>query len=266
MAERTSCHGCVYSWWEAGAWVRTVGMGWPAGPVCGNQPEAPGRVRECPRGEVCRNYRARPPVPQGESVRTIPLGDGVYAYVDAADYEWLSQWQWRLHGGYPARHPNRKGKKTVVFMHREIMRPPKGKIVDHISGNRCDNTRANLRNITMQENMQNKKKQAGASSIYKGVSLNRKTGRWRSQVNRGKESYFLGEFDVEVEAAKAYDHKAVEVFGEYARPNFPEEWPAAKRKRVHAKWLREQAKGNGPGSKKRGVRKGRRGKNGVVGG
>ena len=243
---QATCHTCVYARWDSGLWVRTMWSGFPARPTCGNQPESYGRMKECPCKEVCRNYRVRPPVPQGEGVKTIPLGDGVYAYVDAADYEWLNQYQWRLcSGGYAGRHVNRNGKHLLLFMHREIMTPEEGKIVDHASGNKLDNTRANLRNITPQENQQNRRKQRGSSSIYKGVTYCKATGRWRARVDRGKERYYLGQFDTEVEAARAYDCKAVELFGEFARPNFPDEWPAEKRRKAHARWLREQAREGG---------------------
>jgi len=198
-------------------------------------------MKECPRGGVCRNYRVRAPVPQGEGVKTIPLGDGLYAYVDGADFEWLNQWTWRVHGGYAARHVKRK----VIFMHREIMKPPKGKIVDHVNGNKFDNTRANLRNITPQENQHNRRKQRGASSIYKGVTYYKAGRCWRASLSCGKECYYLGQFETEVEAARAYDYKAVQVFGEFARPNFPDQWPAARRRKVHAQWLRQQARREG---------------------
>jgi len=111
------------------------------------------------------------------------------------------------------------------LMHREIMKPPKGKIVDHVNGNKYDNTRANLRNSTRQENQHNTRKRAGGSSIYKGVAYCKATGRWRASLDCRKEHYNLGRFDSEVEAARAYDYKAAQVFGESARPNFPEEWP-----------------------------------------
>ena len=35
--------------------------------------------------------------------------------------------------------------------------------------------------------------------------------------------------DDEVEAARAYDRQAVEYFGEFARLNFPKEWPPERR-------------------------------------
>ena len=225
MATQASCHSCVYSQWDRALWVRTVGTGWPAGPTCGNQPDSPGRIKECPYGWVCRNYRLRPPVPQGEGVKTIPLGDGLYAYVDAADFEWLNQWTWRVHGGYAARHETRNGKRSVVYMHREIARPPKGKVTDHINANKLDNTEANLRNITHQQNQQNRRKQRGVSSIYKGVSYSKLARRWQACVDCGKERFYLGRFDTELEAARAYDRKAAEVFGPFARLNFPDEPP-----------------------------------------
>jgi hypothetical protein len=37
----------------------------------------------------------------------------------------------------------------------------------------------------------------------------------------------LGRFDDEIEAAKAYDRKAIELFGEFAYLNFPDEAYAA---------------------------------------
>jgi hypothetical protein len=48
-----------------------------------------------------------------------------------------------------------------------------GKVVDHISGNKLDNTRANLRNITQGQNIRNKAKCFGSTSIYKGVYYER---------------------------------------------------------------------------------------------
>jgi hypothetical protein len=237
MAKQVTCHSCVYAHWDPGLWMRTLWSGFAAWPSCGNQPDSYGRMKECPR-EVCRNYRARPPVPKGENVKTIPLGEGLYAYVDAEDYDRLSQRHWRFCNGYAGRQE--KGK--LIFMHHQILSPSPGKVTDHISGNKLDNTRANLRNVTPGQNVHNKAKHFGSASIYKGVFYEKRRHQWQARIYLGKRYFFLGRFDTEVEAARAYDRGAVEVFGEFARLNFPEEWPLERRRKVHAKWQRQQAR------------------------
>jgi hypothetical protein len=231
MAQAASCHTCIYAYWDRGLWLRTLWSGFPAGPMCANHTDSPGRLKECPSGRVCRNYRPRPPTPKGENVKLIPLDGGFYAYVDAEDFEWLNQWRWHVCGsGYAGRHENGK----LIFMHRAIMKPPKGMVVDHINGNRFDNTRANLRNVTPQENLHNTRKQAGTSSIYKGIYYQKNMGKWYAEAKyRGARSR-AGPFEEEAEAGRAYDRMAVELFGERAWPNFPEEWPPERRARVYA--------------------------------
>jgi hypothetical protein len=230
MAKMASCHTCVYAQWDAGLWLRTLGSGWPAGPTCGNQPQFPGRMKECPPGPACRNYRPRPPTPTGENVKLVPLTHGFYAYVDAADFERVNQWHWRMHGGYAARIESGK----VIYMHREIMKPPKGMVVDHVNGNGFDNTRANLRNVTRRQNAHNMSKHVGTNSLYKGVGPGRKEGTWYARIGWKGAYLRAGPFTDEAEAGRAYDRMAVELFGEVARLNFPEEWPAERRAQVYA--------------------------------
>jgi len=219
--------------------MRSLWSGFPGRAVCGNQPDSPGLMKECPCAGICRNYRFKPPVPTGEHVKRIPLTSGFYAYVDAEDYEGLNQWRWRVYsGGYAGRLE--KGK--LIYMHRQIMKPPKGKIVDHINGNRYDNTRANLRNITPGQNVHNTGKQPGTTSIYKGVSYDRESNQWAARIQFRKENLYLGRFDTEIEAARAYDRKAVELMGECAWLNFPEEWPAQRRAEVHAQSQKDRRK------------------------
>ncbi|KKM22422.1 hypothetical protein LCGC14_1625440, partial [marine sediment metagenome] len=46
---------------------------------------------------------------------------------------------------------------------------------------------------------------------------------FQAKITRNAKNYFLGRFDNEIEAAKAYDAKARELFGEFALLNFPKE-------------------------------------------
>jgi hypothetical protein len=247
MGQGETCYNCVYSHWDRNqaAWTFMVGM--PVRPVCGNQPDFPGRMRTCPTGPVCRNFRPRPPTPTGETVKTIPLGDGFYAYVDAADHEWLSRWNWQYHGGYAVR----RTEKEMIFMHREIMKPPEGVVVDHKNRNKLDNTRDNLRVCTNQENLHNAGKRQGTSSQFKGVSYRKDAGKWCAQIQWQREPLYLGPFAKEVEAARARDYKAVELMGEDAWVNLPEEWPAQRRREVHARWLESEGKRQKEEGKKR---------------
>ena len=63
--------------------------------------------------------------------RFIPLSKGQVAIVDAADFDWLSQWKWcamwseRTNSFYAVRStPRVNGKQKMLRMHREIMKAP----------------------------------------------------------------------------------------------------------------------------------------------
>jgi hypothetical protein len=223
MAVET-CYDCVYSTWDMGQVMQGFISGFGSRPLCANHPESLGRMRATPVGGVCRNFRARPPVPEGD-VKRIPLGDGLYAYVDAADYEWLSQWTWSSVNGYAAR--NEKGK--LIYMHRQIMQAKPGRIVDHTNHNKLDDTRANLRDCSAHENQRNQRKKRGSFSRYKGVGYSKDRGKWYGQIKKMGRDIWLGYFAEEIDAARAYDRKAVELFGRFANLNFPEEGPAGRR-------------------------------------
>jgi hypothetical protein len=221
---KATCHSCVYAYWDPGLWLRSLQSGFPARPFCANHPDTPGRERETPPGGVCRNYRPRPADPDTTdgTVKRIPVTGGLYAYVDAADYEWLSQYTWTIVGtGYAGRYE--KGKR--IFMHRQIMNPPKGMVVDHTHGNRLDNTRANLHNCTPAENRRNRRKQRGTTSRYFGVYYNKSRDRWQAIIQIDGRSRYICSLTTELEAARAYDRKALELLGPAARLNFPEERP-----------------------------------------
>ena len=228
MAERT-CFNCVYSYCDPLLWLRWLGEDEEIVPQCANHPQWPGQLHEVP-GVPCRNYRPKPVPPQGDNVRMIALGDGCYAYVDAADYEWLNQWQWRLCNGYAGR--SEKGK--IILMHRQIMQPPPGMIVDHADGNKANNCRGNLRVCTSAQNSRNKRKQTRSRSRFKCVYYDTTIGKWFARCRYGGKNPVLGYFDTEIEAARAYDRQAVAWFGEFARLNLPNEWPPERRAQVYA--------------------------------
>ena len=243
MMGKASCYSCVYSFWEKGKWIWGLGLGMPYRPVCANHPDAPGLMREIPPGGVCRNYRAKLKdldLADG-TVKRIPLAGGLYAYVDAADFESLNKYNWGVRNGYAAR--SEKGK--VILMHRQIMHPPKGMVVDHMDHNRLNDCRSNLRVCTDGENRQNMSRRIGSASRFKGVYRSMGGRTWYARLGFEGEYFYLGTFKEEIEAARAYDYRAVEYSGLYAWVNLPEEWSPERRRKVHAKWQREMRKRNG---------------------
>lgn len=64
----------------------------------------------------------------------------------------------------------------------------------------------------------------GSRTGFKGVNWSgAKTHRWQARIMRNGKRVFLGNFDSPEGAARAYDAAARELFGEFARLNFPEE-------------------------------------------
>jgi hypothetical protein len=146
------CQLCAYSCLPSARRRRLDKLGnLPTFLLCTNHPDSPGELREVLPTEMCRNFKAkcwRRPRPKpaqelpypttcgsGRGVRRIAVGQGLFATVDAADFKKLSAHKW-----YAYRHGRKiyavchtKGK--TVYMHRMIMRPRKGYVVDHIDGN-----------------------------------------------------------------------------------------------------------------------------------
>ena len=160
----------------------------------------------------------------------IKSNDGCYNVIfDTCDIELIQKHYWHIW-----RSPShdikyaataiygKNGKRTYTTMHRLIMLPPPGLVTDHINRNGLDNRRCNLRIATHSQNNANKAPMRGkTASVYKGVS---KTpyGKWQAMTRtKGKELY-LGTFESEIDAAKAYDKKVFELHGEFAYLNFPE--------------------------------------------
>ena len=104
-------------------------------------------------------------------------------------------------------------------MHRVINDTPKILGTDHIDGNPLNNQKSNLRNATKSQNGMNRKSNRNSSSKYKGISWNKQNKKWRGEIQKNKKRYGLGYFKSEIEAARAYNKKALELFGEYARLN-----------------------------------------------
>ncbi|AXF52618.1 MAG: HNH endonuclease [Caudoviricetes sp.] len=150
---------------------------------------------------------------QPEDYKLIPLTQGKFTKVDNEDFERLNNYSWNYRFSYAANSIN-------GLMHRFIMNCPKDKVVDHINHDTLDNRKCNLRICTQQENSMNKISISDRTSIYKGVFFANDRNKWRSKISKSGNVINIGYFSSEVEAAKSYDKKAKELFGEFAITNF----------------------------------------------
>lgn len=113
--------------------------------------------------------------------------------------------------------------RIKTYLHHLVMgKPEEGFEVDHINGNPLDNRKENLRFCTRMQNSHNTRNKAGR---HKGVHYNKKNENlstkkvWTAQITKDYRIHHIGSFTSENEAALAYNEKAKELYGEYARLN-----------------------------------------------
>ncbi len=156
-------------------------------------------------------------------MKHILLTQGKFAIVDDDMYDYLNQWKWCAskarcgNAWYAMRRPH-------VKMHHQISGKQKGSggEVDHLNGDGLDNRRENLRICSHSANMQNRHSLGkGKTSKYQGVCWDKHRKRWRAQIGKDEKRITIGRYKNSEDAAKAYDRKALELYGEQAKLNFP---------------------------------------------
>lgn len=140
--------------------------------------------------------------------------------LDDADFELVSRYRWSIKGSVKTHRAFYAYGTGNVYMHRLIMQPKPNEYVDHIDGNGLNNYRSNLRLCNSRQNLYNQQKTLRpTSSIYKGVSFELFSNRWRAYISVDGIRRSLGRYKTEVEAANAYNTAALLYYGSFAKLN-----------------------------------------------
>jgi hypothetical protein len=127
-----------------------------------------------------------------------------------------------------ARRPYDKNKAYVVirivgksfYAHRLAWLYVNGNcpaIIDHIDMDGLNNSIKNLREATRSQNQWNSPIRKNNKSGYKGVSFCSRLKKWRAVIGCDKVEMTIGYFQTPELASAAYNAKAKELHGEYAR-------------------------------------------------
>ncbi len=160
----------------------------------------------------------------GYTFRKIYLGLGHFTIVEPCDYYLIRHFKWFVHGNgsnlYAARSALTNDLRSrIIYLHRQLMSPPPGLVVDHRNCDSLDNRRANLRVVTQAVNMRNRRKRKNTSSRFIGVHFDKQRNKWSVHIRYNGKKIWLGRFDDETAAACVYDAAAKKYFGEIVRLN-----------------------------------------------
>lgn len=170
---------------------------------------------------LCSPTCTRPlqPHPSDPNALLVPLTQGYFAVIDAADVDLVAGRSWfAIRDEYTTYAGTMVGRRTLR-LHQLLVyggRVGRDKQADHIDLDGLNNRRSNLRKSTNEQNVQNQKLKSSNRTGFKGVYV-RENGKFGAEISR----VHLGTFDTAEAAALAYDDAAREMHGEFARLNFP---------------------------------------------
>lgn len=145
------------------------------------------------------------------------LANGNKFYFDLEDYDKIKDYWWYEDiGGYVVTNNSQQR----LAMHRLLMNVTDKTIyIDHISHNKKDNRKQNLRIADTSKNQMNKRILPNNTSGVTGVYWDKRNNKWRAQiVNKGK-TYNLGRYTEKEDAIKARKDAEEKMFREWSYEN-----------------------------------------------
>lgn len=191
---------------------------------CGNQ-VAPleynlrkGNSKSC--GDCGKN--AYHPCPDGKTVQ-VTSTNGFSFFIDKSDVPLVKTKKWHV-------AKSQMGVQSVIasdrtYLHHLLLGNHKGMEVDHIDGNRMNNSRENLRVCTHQQNQCNQPLQRNNTSGVAGVRYYSARKKFVARIKVSQLDLHLGYYPTLLEATQARNEGMRLMFGEYARQNDVPEAP-----------------------------------------
>ncbi len=155
----------------------------------------------------------------------IKLSNNQNVNIDDDDFNKVNIYRWKRNKGLKTDYAAKTiylgdGKWKTILMHRFILGiKDRNILVDHIDGDGLNNKKENLRICTRSQNSANRTSKKNGTSKYLGVCAIKRESIWQAHVRKDKKIYYLGRFLNEADAAIAYNKKATELHGEFARLN-----------------------------------------------
>lgn len=146
----------------------------------------------------------------------LTLTNGGICLIDDEDYEKIKHLGWHINSMNYVCSGGGNGTMERNYLHRFIMKPKRNEVVDHINGNKLDNRKCNLRVTSQGKNTSSRtKNNKNNTSGYRGVYWHKAGNKWMASIEFNRKQIYLGLYDTKTEAARAFNEKARELFGDY---------------------------------------------------
>lgn len=176
----------------------------------------------CMKGTLISNnkkFDKQTYVDKGDYVCLI-IDDKTHVKIDKEDVEKCQKYRWFINNdrGYAYASVRENNKYRKILMHRYIMDVEgKNMTIDHISGDRLDNRKINLRICNISENQLNKP--ANRKNEYPGVIFNKMANKWESRIWHHDKNIYLGRYETKLEAIKSRIEAEDKYCGKYGYYN-----------------------------------------------
>lgn len=154
---------------------------------------------------------------EGRSWQRIALTKGRFAIIDTSDWDDVVKWNWYLSSmGYAIRDVCLDGNRSIMRMHRCILRAGSKDVCDHINGDSLDNRKSNLRLCTPLQNQMNRRMDKRNKTGFKGVEWRNRYNTFIAKIIINGERKHLGSFKTAEEASEAYKQASLKNHGEFS--------------------------------------------------